>query len=287
MKNVSVAQPLNWMTKNWFEDACLSIDESSGQTCPLFHAAALGLDELSVLLMKNGATPQGSCFLKISESRQPYRGTVLSRLIASTMNTNNEVQNLITDAASLNVGHIVTLQAMNAILSLDPHPGDHISWRSGTLLWNHSLKWHRDYKMQLWQGISMADISQVRKISDPKSIFTIVIEAAWRRPFWAVRTLLDLGLSPNGCGSRWKFWQLKVTARDVIAWTSSVSAADCEQSGPYLKERDAEIIDLLQSRGGIWGVEYRTEYFFSDRCNPSGRNHRSMLCDILNFPLGS
>ena len=261
MKNFNVPQPLNWTTNNWFEEVCLSIDSSSGQTCPLFHSAALRWDELSVLLMENGATPQTTCFGEFSKISQHPSGTVLSRLIGSTRNMNNEVQDLLRTAVNLNVGHIITLQDINAILSPDKPSRRRIRWSySGLLSWNLGSEWHRDYEMQLWQSIAMANISQVQKISDPQSRSTVIIEAAQQRRFWAVKVLLDMGLDPNARASRWRFWRLNVTAIDVVAWTSSVGAVKCDESGLRLKERDAEIVDLLQSRGGTRGIEYRIEY---------------------------
>jgi hypothetical protein len=263
MKKFDAPQPLNWAAQNWFEDTCLSIDSLSGQTSPLFHAAALCWDELSMLLMENGASPQGVCFLKTSSGR-PRRGTVLSRLIGSTLNANNEVQNLLRDAASLKVDYIITLKDINAIVMVQTvHPGKHIKWGLWgeiPLKWRHHLLWRPDREMQLWQSIAFANISQRQKVSDPYLTSTLIKEVAWRRDVWAVRTLLDMGLDPNGRRSGWKFWQLKLTALDFVAWTNSVSAAECDESGLFLKAIDAEIMDLLRSRGGTRGIEYRFEY---------------------------
>jgi hypothetical protein len=214
--------------------------------------------------MENGASPQGVCFSKKSKNDQPSHGTVLSRLIGSTRNANNEVQNLLRDAASLKVDHIITLQDLNAIVKAQgANPGKHIeweSWRKQTLQWRHHSLWRQDRDMQLWQSIAIANISQQQKVSDPYSKSTLIKEVAWRRDVWAVRTLLDMGLDPNGRRDGWKFWQLKLTALDFVAWTNSVNATECDESGLCLKAIDAEIIDLLRSRGGTRGVEYIFEY---------------------------
>lgn len=217
-----------------------------------------------MLLMENGASTQGVCFFKTSESDPLRRGTVLSRLIGSTLNANNEVQNLLRDAASLKVDHIITLADINAIVMVQTvHPGKHIEWGLWgeiPLKWGHHLLWRPDREMQLWQSIAFANISQRQKVSDLYVTSTLIKEVAWRRDVWAVRTLLDMGLDPNGRRGGWKFWQPKLTALDFVAWTDSVSAAECDESGLFLKATDAEIMDLLRSRGGTRGIEYRFEY---------------------------
>jgi hypothetical protein len=62
MEKLGVPEPEGWTAKNWFEEECLSLDSSSGQTTALFHAASLRWDELSALLIEHGAGPQSTCF---------------------------------------------------------------------------------------------------------------------------------------------------------------------------------------------------------------------------------
>lgn len=251
------------MAKNWFEDVCLSIDLVSGQTSPLFHSAALRWDELSKVLMEHGATPQGLCFRYLSNPSKgcrPHSATVLSRLIGATMNIGNEVQTLLEAAASLKLERIVTLEDINAIVTLQAHLGKEISWKHETLSWKNSSEWHHDYNQQLWRTLAIADASQKQKINGPGTKSKVILEAASRRDIWAVRSLLDMSINPNGYYSRWKVWELRVTPLDIVTWTHFAKAIECNPSGLDLKARDAEIRHMLISHGGRRGIEYMIEY---------------------------
>jgi len=116
--------------------------------------------------------------------------------------------------------------------------------------------WQKDRIVQLWGSIAIANTSQKQKIKDPDSKSTLVLEAAWRRDIWGVKTLLDIGLNPNSTSR-------KLKALDCVAWTRNVKPVDCDGSGIKLKSEDAEIFDLLQSCVAVRGLEYMTEYQLS------------------------
>jgi hypothetical protein len=265
MKDLNVRQPFGWASTSWFEDVCLSIDSVPGQTCPLFHAAISRWDELSALLMENGASPQSTCFFTRPRQKHrgpegiPIAGTVLSRLIVSTQGAKDEVRDLLNTATHLNMDSIVTIQDINAILSLDAYR-DSIYWDCGSLSWSPGANGHRDYDMQLWQAIAMADASQKQRVRDSQPKSTLIFEAARQRRFWAVKALLEMGLNPGAPTARWNVFQLNITALDLVSWTTSVNEDRCGETGFLLQERDAEIADLLLSHQATRGVEYRVEY---------------------------
>ena len=62
MRKMNVPEPKEWAAGSYFESECLSIDSTVAPTTPLYHAAHLRWDELAILLMEHGATPQGKCW---------------------------------------------------------------------------------------------------------------------------------------------------------------------------------------------------------------------------------
>ncbi|KAH6842426.1 hypothetical protein B0I37DRAFT_381908 [Chaetomium sp. MPI-CAGE-AT-0009] len=256
MAQANVPEPAGWATRSWFEEKCLSLDYSSVQSTPLFHAASLRWDELSILLLEHGASPQGTCFY----GRSPQRSTVLARLIVATNNAQNEVQGLLTLAASRGLESIITPQDVGAIMGLDPHAAEYIQWDKGTLKWRYASRWCDDRDARLWQSITAADTSQRQKLRNSTSGFpNLVAEATSRRNVCAVDALLKLGLDQNTSGHSWSPFRPRVTALDLVSWTAYVGAAECDESGRELKERDAQLAALLRSRGGTRGLEYRVE----------------------------
>lgn len=188
-------------------------------------------------------------------------GTVLSRLIVSTQDYREEVRNLINSAAHFNIDLIITVQDINAILNIEADRSI-IGWHKGRLLWKPHANQHRDYDMQLWQDIAIADASQKLRLihSQPKS--TLVLEAARQRRFWAVKALLEMGLDPGAPSARWNVFRSNITALDLVSWTENVSTKNCSDSGLLLQKRDKEIVELLLSHHATRGIEYRLEYQF-------------------------
>ncbi|KAF7553496.1 hypothetical protein G7Z17_g3581 [Cylindrodendrum hubeiense] len=256
MKQGNISEPAGWTAKSWFEDVCLSLDSCSGQSTPLFHAAALNWDELSDLLLEHGAFPQSTCFCEAQAS------TVLARLIAATNNVAGQVQNLLAIAASRSTTEsIITLQDVSAIIGQGSHAGKNIAWTYGALCWESFSIYDEDRNMRLWQAIAAANSSQRLKLQENKGgSSALLIESVCRRDFYAVNTLLEIGVDPEMGRHGWSIFPPRVTALDIVTWTAYVSLDDCYDSGCALKERDAKLSALLRSHGGVRGVEYTVEY---------------------------
>ncbi|PCD46485.1 hypothetical protein AU210_001891 [Fusarium oxysporum f. sp. radicis-cucumerinum] len=259
MKQGDIPEPVGWTAKSWFEDKCLSLDSCSGQSTPLFHAAAHGWDELSVLLLDHGAFPQSACFY--NSSGKIRASTVLARLIVTTKNDEGKVQNLLATAASQSTEVIITVQDVNVIIGQSLHAGEDIVWNHGVLSWKCSSFSNENSDVRLWQAVAAANSSQRQKLQDMKAASSaLLMEAACRRHLYAVATLLEIGVDPNmGCSS-WLIISPRITALDIVAWTMYIRSTDCDDSGRALKERDVKISALLRSWGGVRGVEYTVEY---------------------------
>ncbi|KAF4950099.1 hypothetical protein FGADI_8438 [Fusarium gaditjirri] len=259
MEQGDVPEPAGWTAKSWFEDKCLSLDSCSGQSTPLFHAAALGWDELSVLLLDHGAFPQSACFY--NSSSHIRASTVLARLIVTTKNDQGKVQNLLATAASRSAEVMITVQDVSVILGQSLHAGEDIVWDHGVLSWKCSSFSNENSDVQLWQAIAAANSSQRQKLQGNKAgSSALLMEAACRRHLYAVATLLEIGVDPNmGCSS-WLIISPRITALDIVAWTMYIRSTECDESGRALKERDVKILALLRGRGGVRGVEYTVEY---------------------------
>ncbi|KAL7762644.1 hypothetical protein ACKLNR_009179 [Fusarium oxysporum f. sp. zingiberi] len=259
MKQGDIPEPVGWTAKSWFEDKCLSLDSCSGQSTPLFHAAAHGWDELSVLLLDHGAFPQSACFY--NSSGKIRASTVLARLIVTTKNDEGKVQNLLATAASQSTEVIITVQDVSVIIGQSLHAGEDIVWNHGVLSWKCSSFSNENSDVRLWQAVAAANSSQRQKLQDMKAASSaLLMEAACRRHLYAVATLLEIGVDPNmGCSS-WLIISPRITALDIVAWTMYIRSTDCDDSGRALKERDVKISALLRSWGGVRGVEYTVEY---------------------------
>ncbi|KAF5262764.1 hypothetical protein FOXYS1_6514 [Fusarium oxysporum] len=259
MKQGDIPEPVGWTAKSWFEDKCLSLDSCSGQSTPLFHAAAHGWDELSVLLLDHGAFPQSACFY--NSSGKIRASTVLARLIVTTKNDEGKVQNLLATAASQSTEVIITVQDVSVIIGQSLHAGEDIVWNHGVLSWKCSSFSNENSDVRLWQAVAAANSSQRQKLQDMKAASSaLLMEAACRRHLYAVATLLEIGGDPNmGCSS-WLIISPRITALDIVAWTMYIRSTDCDDSGRALKERDVKISALLRSWGGVRGVEYTVEY---------------------------
>ncbi|EXK49713.1 hypothetical protein FOMG_02199 [Fusarium oxysporum f. sp. melonis 26406] len=259
MKQGDIPEPVGWTAKSWFEDKCLSLDSCSGQSAPLFHAAAHGWDELSVLLLDHGAFPQRACFY--NSSGKIRASTVLARLIVTTKNDEGKVQNLLATAASQSTEVIITVQDVSVIIGQSLHAGEDIVWNHGVLSWKCSSFSNENRDVRLWQAVAAANSSQRQKLQDMKAASSaLLMEAACRRHLYAVATLLEIGVDPNmGCSS-WLIISPRITALDIVAWTMYIRSTDCDDSGRALKERDVKISALLRSWGGVRGVEYTVEY---------------------------
>ncbi|KAF5532234.1 serine threonine kinase [Fusarium mexicanum] len=259
MEQGDIPEPVGWTAKSWFEDKCLSLDACSGQSTPLFHAATLGWNELSLLLLDHGAFPQSACYY--NSSGQIGVSTMLARLIVTTKNDEGKVQNLLAAASSRNAEVIVTVQDVSVIVGQSLHAGEHITWDHGVLSWKCSSLSNENSNVQLWQAVAAANSSQRQKLQHNKAgSSALLMEAACRRHLYAVATLLEIGVDPNiGCSS-WLFISPRITALDIVAWTMYIRLAECDESGRMLKERDAKILALLRVWGGVRGVEYTVEY---------------------------
>jgi hypothetical protein len=62
MRKMNVLEPKEWTAGSRFESECLAIDFAAGQITPLYHAGYLRWNELAILLMEHGASPQGQCW---------------------------------------------------------------------------------------------------------------------------------------------------------------------------------------------------------------------------------
>ncbi|KAF4419497.1 serine/threonine protein kinase [Fusarium austroafricanum] len=259
MKQGDIPEPVGWTARNWFEDKCLSLDSSSGQSAPLFHAAALGWDELSGLLLEHGAFPQSDCFYE--RSGKIRASTALARLVVATKNDNGEVQNLLGTAASRSSEVTITLQDVSVIIGQILHVGEDIEWNHGVLSLKGSYISHENSNVRLWQAVAAANSSQRQKLQDFKAgSSALLIEAACHRHVYAVATLLEIGVDPNmGCPG-WLIISSWITALDIVSWTMYIKSADCDNSGRALKERDVKLSALLQTFGGVRGVKYTVEY---------------------------
>ncbi|KAE8346130.1 hypothetical protein BDV24DRAFT_158927 [Aspergillus arachidicola] len=263
MTRLGLTQPAGWTTNSWFEDMCLSLDDSCGQTCALYQAASLRWDDLSLFLLKHGASPQGTCYMRQERNvGEPYKATVLSRLVGSTHNINGEVETLLRQAVTLRLDHIINMRDVTAIFATGPNAGHHLDWdwKDGKLFWRHHEHWLHSQDIRLWQSISQAAKAQGCLIKPSRSDGAYILEAAWRRDVPALQTLLDLGLDPNYRAPAWKVWKLNITAIDVVAWTNAVTESFCTDSGLVLKERDAKIVAMLRAYKGTRGREFLLEY---------------------------
>jgi hypothetical protein len=124
----------NWTSRNSFEDACLSSMADFGQTTPLYHAAVLRWPEMSQFLMEHGAGPQNDSFYT-NNRRTGGKSSVLSRLIATTANMRDEVQDFLTMACRLGHKDLVKPQDILAIFVLNRHLTDAMQWSDTGLTW--------------------------------------------------------------------------------------------------------------------------------------------------------
>ncbi|KAG7283957.1 hypothetical protein NEMBOFW57_010315 [Staphylotrichum longicolle] len=123
----------------------------------------------------------------------------------------------------------------------------------------------------LWAYIAKANRSQSRPLQAPcaddddTELPNLMVFAALRSNWAAVRFLLDIGFPPNGTGALFKEARLRnmppITALDVVQWTSHVSKAS-RRSGVSreLRASNRQIASLLlesgASRSGVCGSFY-------------------------------
>jgi hypothetical protein len=235
MRKMNVPEPKEWAAGSHFESECLSIDSTVAPTTPLYHAAHLIWDELAILLMEHGATPQGKCWGGRGASHN-----VLSQLCVVTNNANSEARNLITMASSLNIDQIITLNDISMLFRPYPSSENLVQWKNGILSWNNYYQSPPIHYIQLWSAIEAANISQRQKIraEGPSSL---VVNAARRRDIVALQHLLDFGLDVNEKTVNRTFgpFFVRATALDRVSWTATVKPTRCSDSGLQLKEHDA------------------------------------------------
>jgi hypothetical protein len=259
MRKMNVPEPKEWAAGSYFESECLSIDGTVEHTTPLYYAAHSRWDELAMLLMEHGATPQGKCGGNRGSSHN-----VLSQLCVVTNNANSEVRNLIEMASSLNIDQIVTLNDIPMLFGPYPSSQDLVQWKNGILSWNNYYQSPPIHYIQLWSAIEAANVSQRQKIRVERPS-SLVIHAAKRRDIVALQRLLDFGLNVNEKTINRTFgpFFISATALDMVSWTATVKPTRCSDSGLQLKEHDAQIAELLISRGAIRGPNYVFEYLLS------------------------
>ncbi|RYP67870.1 hypothetical protein DL769_005659 [Monosporascus sp. CRB-8-3] len=269
--------PRNWAANSPFEAACLSLSPGYYDDPPLFYAAHRNWDELTVLLMEHGASPQGR-----------GQNSVLKQLRLSTGNSDGQVQRLLTLASGFSFETIVTLDDISKLLK--DYPGFNVWNRDGGLvIWRKSkdgriLSWDSYYEsppasyIRLWEAISAANRAQQKKLRflPPKhtgnALDSPIMAAALRRDLVALQHLLDFDdISDVDVFQEkwWRFeWQrrklwariflspLRTTALDVVSWTAGVESSRCDESGLLLKSHDKRIADFLASRGAVRGADY-------------------------------
>lgn len=267
MEARGIPEPAGWTARNMFEDECLSLDLCSGQTSALYHAAALRWDELSLLLLNHGATPQSSCFHRASSDITRRKSTVLAHLIGATENAHHEVQHLLDSTVGIGLESAIVTRDIYAILGQTSSPDLKFKWcqsRNGdreVLSWSDWWFWHADRHLALWQTIVAANKSQLNKVQFTKPNGDLLVGAAWNRDFWAVNTLLDLEIYPNAIvGHWWNPFRPRTSALDHVAWTEHLSTAQCDEGGRELKRRDAQLAALLRARGATRSVGFAVEY---------------------------
>lgn len=267
MEARGIPEPAGWTARNAFEDECLSLDLCSGQTSALYHAAALRWDDLSLLLLNHGATPQSSCFHRASSGTTLRKSTVLARLIGATENTHHEVQHLLDSTVGIGLESAIVTRDIYAILDQTSIPDLEFKWCQSrdsvqeVLSWSDWWFWNEDRHLALWQTILAANKSQLQKVQFTKSDGDLLVGAARHRDFWAVNTLLDLEIYPNAIvGHWWNPFRPRTSALDHVAWTEHLSTAQCDEGGRELKRRDAQLAALLRARGATRSVDYAVEY---------------------------
>ena len=217
-----------------------------GQTTPLYHAAVLRWPEMSQFLMEHGAGPQNDSFYT-NNRRTGGKSSVLSRLIATTANMRDEVQDFLTMACRLGHKDLVKPQDILAIFVLNRHPTDAMQWSDTGLTWHNRANEH--ISAGLWQAIVRADQKQTLPLRHQVQQSKLIIQAARCRDLHGVSGLLDLGFDPNGYIERPRPWRLQTTALDMVAWTADVDDSEFCDGNLDLKHTDADIAKLLLACG--------------------------------------
>ncbi|KIW91809.1 uncharacterized protein Z519_07779 [Cladophialophora bantiana CBS 173.52] len=255
MREMNVPNPKEWTTGSKFESDCFAIAITGPPAAPLYHAAYLRWNELAVLLMEHGSTPQGRCW--------EYPGgcnTILGQLYADTNGASSEVRNLLRTASSLRIDRIITLNDISTLLRSYPSVEGLIQWKKGVLNWNNYYQSPPVHYIQLWDAIREANAPQRQKVCTgcpPRSF--LVINAVRRRDIVALQHLLDFGLNVNEKVEPIGFTP-RATALDIVSWTATVKRLRCCDSGLELREHDRRIAEFLLSRGAIRGPNYMFEY---------------------------
>lgn len=256
MRKMNVPEPKEWAAGSRFESECLANDFAAGQITPLYYAGYLRWNELAILLMEHGASPQGQCWGHPESSQ-----TVLGQLYHITKEPKSEVLDLLAIASSLNMDRTITLRDVDMLLRSYEGPRGQIQWEKGVLSWNNYYQSPPLNYTRLWSAIEAANTSQRQKIRDDPQLSPL-LNAVRRRDIVAIQHLLDFGLDVNQKIKERSFAAFfsRATALDMVSWTATVKPARCSDTGLQLKEQDAQIAELLISRGGIRGPDYVFEY---------------------------
>ncbi|KAL2132009.1 hypothetical protein VTI74DRAFT_4315 [Chaetomium olivicolor] len=275
MPEAGMRGPCEWAAETLFESACLSLSSAGFDEPPLYYAAVREWDELAVLLMEHGASPQ-----------TPARHNVLKPLASRS---GFLAQKLLMMASQSGVEKIITMEDVNFLLEKYPgfrHPND----KNSSVVWKLSkrrriLSWMSYYEsppadyIKLWEAISAANRAQQKKIrlpspthanADDSAPNNPILAAVLRRDLVALQHLLDFDdtFDVNALPGKWKRphqrrrnWRLifcppRPTALDVVSWTANVEPSCCDESGLRLKTQDARIAAFLVAQGAVRGPDY-------------------------------
>ena len=257
LDELGIPEPLEWTSRNAFEDACLSSESEFGQATPLYHAAVLRWWELSECLMLRGSGPQSTCFYTHGRATGS-KSSVLSRLIATTANERYEVTHFLETARRFDVDSLVKVEDIQIIFILNQHPTDAMKWDVNGLCWSQFE--HEQNIRSIWKIIAQVDGHQKIPLRKQDPYSRLIVQAARSRDFNGVDTLLRIGFEPNGYLSLLKLFQFQTTALDMVAWTEDVSDSEFKEGDLSHKQRNADIASLLRHHGGQRGWEYTWEF---------------------------
>ena len=249
------------------------------------------------LLLRSGASPQDGFWDVWSKRDYGYVSAFRKLLSMRPLDT---IQNLLVAAADEKVERIITSNDLDWLIcnrqwgflnsghriSWCEH-GNLLEWRSwcsdGNLLgWRSSDPGTRA-QIGLWQAIIRANEVQKSYINRRSRRDDLVLEAAIRQDFWAIKALLEMNFHPDAGYSVFRkplFWkQLQkfdfgfpgynndlddfyITPLDVVHWTSLVPDEQCAPTGRALKQHNRIIAALIREHGGTHGLEYRTSFHF-------------------------
>jgi hypothetical protein len=257
LDELDIPEPLEWTSRNAFEDACLSSESEFGQATPLYHAAVFQWRELSERLMLRGSGPQSTCFYTHGRAIGS-KSSVLSRLIATTANERYEVTQFLEAARRFDFDSLVKVEDIQIIFILNQHPTDAMEWDDNGLCWSQFE--HEEDIGSIWDVIAQVDDHQKIPLRKQDSYSRLIVQAARSRDLNGVDALLRIGFEPNGYLSLLKLFQFQTTALDMVAWTEDVSDSEFKEGDLSHKQRNADIARILRQHGGQRGWEYTWEF---------------------------